>query len=99
MGSHPHLDPTGENNLNKSRKVELSNVQFAEQRMKNINPIFRNTKSYLFAMLSHIENKQLSRNINISVQRGFKKKGLDGNVQYQLQDAYSVLDNVSNTPR
>ena len=99
MGSHPHLDPTGENNLNRERKVKLSNVQFAEQRMKNVNPIFRNTKSFMFALLSYIENKQLSSNINLSVQRGFKKTGLDGSVKYQMQDYFQVLDNVSGTPR
>ena len=93
------MDPTGENNLNRERKVKLSNVQFAEQRMKNVNPIYRNTKSYLFALLSHIENKQLSSNINLSVQRGFKKTGLDGSVKYQIQDFFQVLDNVSGTPR
>ena len=85
--------------MNRDRKVKLTNVQFAEQRLKNVNKIFRNTKSYLYCLLSYIENKQLSNNINLSVQRGIKKIGANGNFEYQSHDAFSVLDNVSNTPR
>ena len=97
--THPHLDPSAENNMNRHRKVKLTNVEFAEQRMTNVNKIFRRTKSYLYCLLSYIESKQLSNNINLSVQRGFKKTGINGGYEYQLNDAYSVLDNVSNTPR
>ena len=99
MKSHPHLDPLGKNNLNKKRKVKLSNVQFAEQRLKNVNSIYRKTKSYLFALVSYIENKQLNSNINLSVQRGKKTIGADGRSSYQHDDVYSVLDNVSGTIR
>ena len=99
LETHPHLDPSGQNNMNRDRKVKLTNVQFAEQRLKNVNKIFRKTKSYLYCLLSYIESKQLSNNINVSVQRGLKKKGAKGGVEYQLNDAFSVLDNVSNTPR
>jgi len=97
--SHPHLDPTGKNNLNKDRKVKLSNLQFCDQRLKNCNPKFSHASSYFMAMLSYIQNKQLNNNINISVQRGYKKTMADGSVSYHMEDAHSVFDNVTGTHR
>ena len=55
MKSHPHLDPTGQNNLNCDRKVKLPAVQFFEQRIKNINPSFAQTSSFVFAALGNIQ--------------------------------------------
>ena len=97
--SHPHLDPTGKNGMNQERKVKLSNVAYIDQRLKNCNPVFSQCSSLLYAYLSYIENKQMSNACNISVQRGYKKKNADGSSLYHLEDAYSVFDNVSNTPR
>ena len=85
--------------MNRDRKVKLTNVQFAEQRLKNVNKIFRKTKSYLYCLLSYIESKQLTNNINLSVQRGLKVTGANGGVEYQLNNYFTVLDNVSGTPR
>ena len=82
--------------MNRHRKVKLTNTQFAKQRLTNVNQIFRKTKSYLYCLLSYIENKQLTNNINLSVQRGIKK---NGSMEYQSHDSFSVLDNVSGTPR
>ena len=90
MKSHPHLDPTGENNLNKKRKIKLSNLQFFEQRILNINKRFANTASFIFAAVQYLENKQLTNNINISFQRGKSKRGNDGGLKYTLQDPYVV---------
>ena len=97
--SHPHLDPTSKNGMNQERKVKLSNVAYIDQRLKNCNPVFSQCSSLLYAYLSYIENKQMSNACNISVQRGYKKKNADGSSLYHLEDAYSVFDNVSNTPR
>ena len=99
MKSHPHLDPTGENNLNRKRKTRLSALQFFEQRILNVNKRFANTASFVFAAVQYLENKQLTNNINISFQRGKAKPGNNGGLKYTLQDPYSVLDNISNTPR
>ena len=62
MKSHPHLDPTGQNNLNCDRKVKLSAVQFFEQRIKNINPSFAATSSFVFAGLGKKQLKLLGVN-------------------------------------
>ena len=99
MKTHPHLDPTGNNSLNKTRKVKLSNLQFCDQRLKNFNPVFANSISFLMTILSYIQTKQLNNQINISVQRGHKKKKADGSVSYFLEDAFAVFDNVSGSPR
>ena len=85
--------------MNQDRKVKLSPTAFVEQRLKNCNPVFAQSSSLLFAYLSYIENRQMNNALNISVQRGYKKKNTDGLSIYHLEDAYSVFDNVSNTPR
>ena len=57
LKSHPYLDPTGENNLNAEREVPLRNVQYVEQRIKNVNPAYATTISILFAFLNFIDMK------------------------------------------
>ena len=99
MKSHPYLDPTGENSMNATRKVNLSTIQFVEQRLKNVNPRFSQVKSFVFACLAHVENKQLTSNINISMQRGKKKVAGNGKIEYSLEDAFCVFDNIKNTDR
>ena len=99
LKSHPHLDPTSNNGINQERKVNLTNVAFVEQRLKNCNPVFAQSTSLLYAYLSFIESKKMNNALNISVQREYKKKRGDGSSVYHLEDAFSVFDNVSNTPR
>ena len=98
LKSHPYLDPTGENNLNAEREVPLRNVQYVEQRIKNVNPAYAKTISILFAYLNFIDMKQLTSRINMSVMRGTKRV-VDGMTSYGLDDAFQVFDNVTGTPR
>ena len=86
--THPWLDPTGENNMNKERRVKLSNIMFFDQRFRNINRMFANCLSFVYAAVSYIELKQMTDKINISVQRGARN-----------EDGFQVFDNVKNTPR
>ena len=90
LKSHPYLDPKGENNLNAEREVPLRNVQYVEQRIKNVNPAYAKTIS--------IHMKQLTSRINMSVMRGTKRV-VDGMTSYGLDDAFQVFDNVTGTPR
>ena len=94
----PILDPTMDNYMNRQRKVNLTNQQFIVQRIMNVNPVFVNCKSFLFAFLSFLEMKQITNQINISIQRGTKKTRPDGKTEYSLQNAYSVLGKCKNTP-
>ena len=97
--THAWLDPTGENNMNKERRVKLSNIMFFDQRIRNIDRTFANCLSFVYAAVSYMELKQMSDKINISVQRGAKRKRTDGTVEYRLDDGFQVFDNVKNTPR
>ena len=99
--THAWLDPTGENNLNKDRRVNLSNIMFFDQRIRNIDKRFANCLSFIYAAVSFIELKQMNDKINISVQRGKKKPRQDGTgiMEYRIEDGFQVFDNVKNTPR
>ena len=99
MKAFPSLDPTGENSLNLKRDVKLSAQQFFEQRLFNINRRFANSPSFIFAGVQYVENKQLTGNINIAFNRGRSTKTEDGGTAFTLDDPYSVLDNIKNTPR
>ena len=46
-----------------------------------------------------IEKKQIGGRRGISFQRGKASKLKDGTTSYSLEDPYSVLDNIKNTPR
>ena len=82
-----------------ARKVKLNSVQFAEQRLKNVNPVYSQCKSYLYTLLAYIENQQLNNRINYSVQRGYKKQREDGSFFYHLEDAFAVFDKISGSIR
>ena len=95
--THAWLDPTGENNMNKDRRVKLSNIMFFDQRLRNIDRTFANCLSFVYAAVSYIELKQMTDKINISVQR--RKPQEDGTVEYRGDSGFQVFDNVKNTPR
>ena len=100
MKGFAFLDPTGENNMNnEEREIRLTNLQFVEQRLLNVNDSFARCQSFLYACLTHIENLQLTSRINMSVQRGSKRKKADGGYEYGLQDAFQLFDTISNSIR
>ena len=53
----------------------------------------------MYAAVAFIEKKQLQRNINIAGTRGKRVESIDGGISYELEDGYTVLDDVKNTPR
>ena len=91
----PHLHPTGRFGLNHPREVKLTKQQYFLQRLQNIDKRWSQNSAYLFAALYCIERESLERQINISYRRG---KLLQGSL-HQLEDAYSVFDNVPGTVR
>ena len=99
MKGFAFLDPTGENSMNHLRKVKLTNLQFIEQRLLNHNEKFSNCLSFLYACLAHIEHHQLSSRINMSCQRGSKRRTEGGGYEYGLQDAFQLFDTISNSVR
>ena len=99
MKSFAFLDPTGKNSMNKDRKVKLTNLQFIEQRLLNVNNTFSKCMSFLYAVLGWIEHLQLSSRINMSVQRGSKRRKAEGGYEYGLNDAFQIFDTISNSIR
>ena len=74
-------------------------MQYFQQRLLNWDERFSKNTSFLYAGVQYIERQQLDRNVNISFMRGKKKTDSEGNSSYSLDDGFSVLDKISNTPR
>ena len=64
-----------------------------------MNKRFAKSPAYIYVAIAYLEKKQLMRNINISGTRGKQVKDKDGGITYELEDGYTVLDDVKNTPR
>ena len=60
---------------------------------------FAENPAYVFAAIAYIEKKQIERNKGISFIRGKSSSDGEGSKTYSLDDPYSVLDNIKNTPR
>ena len=96
----PHLhNPNGSNGLDAERSSRLTNQNYFIQRILNLDQRFAKSAAYKFAAVAFIEKKQLQRNISIAGTRGKKVHYDEGNVTYELEDAYTVLDDIRNTPR
>ena len=95
----PLLYVDGKNGLRQDRKRKLIDGQYFQQRILNYDERFAKNPSYLFAATQYLEQKQLQRNVGLSFTRGKKGQAPDGFSTYSLDDGYSVLDNISNTPR
>ena len=53
----------------------------------------------MYAAVAHTELKQIQRNINVSYSRGKEIDNTDGIKTLKLDDPYSVLDDIKQTPR
>ena len=96
----PHLhNPDGSNGKDQERKTRLTDQNYFIQRVVNKDQRFARSPAYTYAAVAYIEKKQLQRNINISGTRGKKVENSDGGITYELEDGYTVLDDVKNTPR
>ena len=60
---------------------------------------FAQNAAYVFAAVGFIERKQIQRNTGVSFIRGKSKINENGLKSYSLDDPYSVLDEIKNTPR
>ena len=64
-----------------------------------MNPKFARSPAYVYAAVAHTELKQLQRNINLSYSRGKEHQNSNGEKTLKLDDPYSVLDDIKQTPR
>ena len=99
LKSFPCLLPDGKNSLQTEREVKISDQDYFTQRIMNKDPRFATNPAYVFAAVAYLEKKQIEGRKGISFKRGKATKLLDGTSSYSLEDPYSVLDNVKNTPR
>ena len=96
----PHLhNLDGSNGKDEERKTRLTDQNYFIQRILNKDKRFARSPAYIYAAVAYIEKKQLQRNINISGTRGKKVETNDGGITYELEDGYTVLDDIKNTPR
>ena len=99
LKSFPCLHPDGKSSLHSERQVKLNDQDYFVQRVMNQDARFAENPAYVFAAIAYIEKKQIERNKGISFIRGKSKNEADGSKSYTLDDPYSVLDNIKNTPR
>ena len=96
----PHLhNLSGSNGKDEERNIYLTDQSYFIQRILNIDQRFARSSAYKYAAVAYLEKKQLQRNINIAGTRGRKVDHGDGYVTYDLEDGYSVLEDIKSTPR
>ena len=97
--SWPILHPDGRFGIHHKRKHKLTEQQYFGQRILNEDLRFSKSPGYLFAAAAYIEKKQLMSKANISFMRGKKSVNKEGTTQYDLDDAFTTFDGVTNTPK
>ena len=97
--SWPALHPDGKYGLHYKRKVRLTDQQYFGQRILNQDKRFSKSPGYTFAAAAYIEQKQLTNKANISFMRGRKSVSKEGTTQYDLDDAFTTFEGVTNTPK
>ena len=96
----PHLhNPDGSNGKDAERSTKLTDQNYFIQRILNYDQRFAKTPTYKYAAVAYLEKKQLQGNINLAGTRGKKVVHGESDVTYELEDGYTVIDNVRNTPR
>jgi len=96
----PHLDNmNGRNGKDEEHSVRLTDQNYFIQQILNKDQIFAKSPTFKYAAVAYLEKKQLQRNINIAGTKGKKVDHADGNITYDLDNCYSVLDDIKNTSR
>ena len=97
---YPDLcEPDGQCGLHHNREVRLTDQNYFVQTVCNMERKYAKTPSYVYAAVAYIELKQIMNNVNMQGKRGREVVGEDGKRTLHLDDAFSVLDNVKQTPR
>ena len=93
------LLPDGKFGLNHERKVKLTNQNYFQQRILNVDDRFAKTPGYVFGAMSFVEAERLRNNANLTGMKGTRNLGPEGHVSYQLKDPCSVFEKVPGTPK
>ena len=96
----PHLhNADGSNGKDQERPAKLTDQYYFIQRVINKETRFSATPDYLYSAVAFLEQKQLYANINNVGRRGKQITSNDGQIGYELQDVFRVLENIKNTPK
>ena len=97
--AYPHLNsPDGKYGLHHNRSKRLTDQHYFMQRICNRKTKFARNPSYVYAAVAYLEQKQIQRNINISYSRGKEVIDSEGRKSLKMENAYSVLDKIKQTP-
>ena len=89
----------GSNGKDEERDVKLTDQRYFIQRITNINSRFAKCPTYLYAAVGYLEQKQISRNLNLVGTRGQKITSSEGRSKYELFDPYRAIEAIPGTPK
>ena len=89
----------GSNGKDEERDVRLTDQRYFIQRITNINTRFAKCPTYLYAVVGYLEQKQISRNLNLVGTRGKKITSSEGRSKYELFDPYRAIEAIPGTPK
>ena len=96
----PHLNsPDGKYGLYHERETKLTAQSYFVQRICNKNSKFAENPSFVYAAVAHTELNQLQRNLNLIHCHGKEVIDESGNKSMKMEDPYSVLEDIKQTPR
>ena len=96
----PHLhNADGTNGKDQDRPVKLTDQYYFIQRVINKETRFSSNPDYLYSAVAYLEQKQIYANINNVGRRGKQVTSNEGQLSYELQDVFRVLENMKNTPK
>ena len=92
----PDLHPSGQYGLNHERKQKaLTDHQYFLQRVLNVDKRWSSNPAYLFVAMYYVERLKLEKQINLAYRRGT----LENNILMDIEDLFSILDNVPGSHR
>ena len=85
--------------MHAERQKRVSDQEFFVSRILNQSTIFAKNVPFIFAAVAFIEQKQLFRNISVQFQKGKIQETSSGLKAFNLEEAFSVFDNIKGTPK
>ena len=97
--SWPTLLPDGKFGRDHKRPVKLTNQNYFQQRLLNVDERFAKTPGWVFGAMSHVEAERLRNNANLTGFRGKRSERPGGQMSYVLNDPLVVFDKIKGTPK
>ena len=94
----PTLHPDGQFGFDHKRETKLSAQDYFKTRILGKDTRF-NTPAYVMGAVNYLDQGRLESNKNLSYRHGKCKDNPDGTKVYNLEDSYTVLSKIPNTPK